>query len=356
MLQEANDPSKKSTKMTDSTNHDEDDVVIDDSNDRNSSSDIHVPAVALSDNITSSSIISTSEDRIVEAIYQDVMESMCRDLASNMHQLIKTGAGGVIPSSWKLFTGTKVPTRRELYPELYNGGESNGKEHHDGKITDTLPKKAMTDDEINSLLDKYAVDLPPKGTSSLTSRKRRKRDMAEEEEKRLLLSKIQKEKESNYKDSDDEEEDKSNDEEDEDDEDFKMEDANEEGDEATNKTKQRGRSMSTSSDPRGSPPPTTDEAPDAAKSNTSSSSKLDIWGKCPAKEPKNRLCRCRLCGRLISTSRFASHLDKCMGLSTSRTGGGSALNGSGVMTKAALMGIGNGGTVTKKTKRGSTMK
>jgi hypothetical protein len=41
----------------------------------------------------------------------------------------------------------------------------------------------------------------------------------------------------------------------------------------------------------------------------------DIWGRTPPKEPK-QACECNICGRFVSTSRFAPHLDKCMGLST----------------------------------------
>ena len=45
---------------------------------------------------------------------------------------------------------------------------------------------------------------------------------------------------------------------------------------------------------------------------------LDIWGRIPPKEPK-QLCLCQICGRQVSTLRFAPHLDKCMGLSTRPT-------------------------------------
>jgi hypothetical protein len=41
----------------------------------------------------------------------------------------------------------------------------------------------------------------------------------------------------------------------------------------------------------------------------------DIWGRTPPKEPK-QACECKICGRFVSTLRFAPHLDKCMGLST----------------------------------------
>lgn len=50
----------------------------------------------------------------------------------------------------------------------------------------------------------------------------------------------------------------------------------------------------------------------------------DIWGNYPPKEPKDFYCVCTICNRQISTSRFASHLDKCMGLSTRPLASGGA--------------------------------
>ncbi len=284
---------------------------------------------------------SITEDRLVESIYKQLMESLCQDVAVNMHELIKTGADDVIPSSWKLFSGSTVPSRRDLYPELYNGGETKEEEKPNGDENDTKaelePKRRISDSEIDALLDKYAVNLPNESATKAGT-KRRKRDIAEEEEKLLLLSKIQKEKESNYKDSDDEEgDDNTNDDDDDDDEDFKMEDAEDDDDGSQEKKKKRGRSLSTSSAPEDSKgQPEASETTTTQKENTSN--KLDIWGKNPAKEPKNRLCRCQICGRLISTSRFANHLDKCMGLSTSRGAGGTSSSGSSLMAPALSMG------------------
>ena len=258
-------------------------------------------------NSTADSRSSIPEDKLVESLYQSLMKSLCQDVASNLHQLVKMD--DAIPSSWKLCSGTAAPTRRDLYPELYNGNGNDG--------TGRSPtKKRKTDSEIQDVLTKYAVDLP-KTDSPLQGNKRR--NVAEEEEKLILLSKIQKEKESNYKDSDDEDEtgdDNTKDDEDDDDEDFKMEDDdvdddNDDGDDDNSKTKTK-RSLSTTSETLSKDETTT------TTTAKPSSSVLDIWGKNPSKEPKNRLCRCQLCGRLISTSRFASHLDKCMGLSTSR--------------------------------------
>jgi hypothetical protein len=58
---------------------------------------------------------------------------------------------------------------------------------------------------------------------------------------------------------------------------------------------------------------------------------LDIWGRIPAKEPKQN-CECQLCGRHVSTLRFASHLDKCMGLSTRPATGNTPRNSASMTT------------------------
>lgn len=41
----------------------------------------------------------------------------------------------------------------------------------------------------------------------------------------------------------------------------------------------------------------------------------DIWGRIPAKEPKE-MAFCSICRRHVSVVRFAPHLDKCMGIGT----------------------------------------
>jgi Sgf11 (transcriptional regulation protein) len=45
----------------------------------------------------------------------------------------------------------------------------------------------------------------------------------------------------------------------------------------------------------------------------SSYTQKDIWGRIPSKEPRF-LVTCSICGRAVAASRFAPHLDKCMGL------------------------------------------
>lgn len=60
---------------------------------------------------------------------------------------------------------------------------------------------------------------------------------------------------------------------------------------------------------------------DGTENNGSSSiltrqqTQIDVWGRLPPKEPKTMI-DCPLCKRLVNTLRFASHLDKCMGIGT----------------------------------------
>jgi hypothetical protein len=46
-------------------------------------------------------------------------------------------------------------------------------------------------------------------------------------------------------------------------------------------------------------------------------SNADIWGAIPAQEPKYCV-ECQICNRQVAVSRFAPHLDKCMGLGSVR--------------------------------------
>lgn len=48
---------------------------------------------------------------------------------------------------------------------------------------------------------------------------------------------------------------------------------------------------------------------------TRQQTQLDIWGRLPPKEPE-AMIDCPVCKRLVSTLRFAPHLDKCMGIGT----------------------------------------
>ena len=55
----------------------------------------------------------------------------------------------------------------------------------------------------------------------------------------------------------------------------------------------------------------------------------DIWGNTPPKEPKAQT-RCNVCGKNVGVSRFAPHLDKCMGIGTTvRAAAAAAASGNG---------------------------
>ena len=295
---------------------------------------------------SSSSKDKDKEDRIVESIYRYLIESICKDVAANMHELIKTGANDEIPSSWQLFSGPNLPNRRELYPELYNSNNSRG----------DSGESIVTDDEIQQQLEKYAVDLPSASSSSALMKILSKsfphieRNGLVEEE---LISSTK--SRTSYKDSDDDDDNTNDDDEDDDDEDddddeeYKIEedddddieDDDEESDyiESTEVNKKKRRSLSSLSNPsvdavmsavsanENNDNNDNDNSNDNDKSNEIG---VDIWGKRPLKEPRDQFVRCRLCDRLVSTSRFANHLDKCMGLSMARGGGCSISSSIGI--------------------------
>lgn len=48
-----------------------------------------------------------------------------------------------------------------------------------------------------------------------------------------------------------------------------------------------------------------------------SSSGVDAWGRVP---PKDVLTTCKLCSKTLSATRFAAHLDKCLGIGNTRSG------------------------------------
>ena len=180
----------------------------------------------------------SSEDKIVDSIYEHIVRSICIDVACNMHELIKTGA---LPPSELRATSS----RHEIYPELYD---------------------SKSPSEIIEILESYGTYQTP-----TVSRKRK------------LPPGETLEDDPDGQDSPS----KSADEESEGDEDF------------------------------ADPSNTVEDKPSAKQAI----SNLDIWGKFPPKEPKKTV-KCPVCSRFVSTSRFASHLDKCMGLSTARGSSG----------------------------------
>lgn len=177
----------------------------------------------------------SSEEKIIDSIYEHIVRSVCIDVACNMHELAKTGT---LPTSEL----RAPPSRHEIYPELYD---------------------QKTSFEVNEVLESHGTYQAIK-----VSRKRKLPSEQTSEESRDGPS-------------------KSADEESEADEDF----------------------VDPSND--------VEEKPIVKQAI----SNLDIWGKFPPKEPKKTV-KCPECNRFVSTSRFASHLDKCMGLSTARGSSG----------------------------------
>ncbi|CAJ1953695.1 unnamed protein product [Cylindrotheca closterium] len=180
----------------------------------------------------------SSEDKIIDSIYEHIVRSVCIDVACNMHELIKTGA---LPPSELIATSS----RHEIYPELYH---------------------SKSPSEVTAILESFGTYQTP-----TVSRKRK------------LPSGETSEDDPDGQDGPS----KSTDEDSEGDEDFV------------------------------DPSNTIEDKP----STKQAISNLDIWGKFPPKEPKKTV-KCAVCSRFVSTSRFASHLDKCMGLSTARGSSG----------------------------------
>lgn len=275
---------------------------------------------------------SSSRDRIAESIYEHLVTSVCIDFASNMHRILKTGKDNIpLTTTTSLAATASAPenlqesltagvnaslrpsvnnsfecivahTRQQLYPELY-------KEKNEGEVMETLHK--------------YAVDLPD-GTSQ--TRKRRwdagaaadsDGENDDDNDDGNGDPKPHNKKKRKIGDADD----------DGDDEDYRLEEDKDDDE------------MEGQPGPKRSSPPATFAAEIAPSSDAAPSSSgettrtgpggirvLDIWGNHPPKEPVGVTCRCGTCNRRISVSRFASHLDKCMGLST-RPLAGSATRG-----------------------------
>lgn len=196
-----------------------------------------------------------SDNRIIQSIYDLLLRTAVVDYASQMHKLIKTG--GIAASKLKT-----PSSRHEVFPSLYEG---------------------KSKEEVQEILDHFATEIP--------TRHSRKRKKIRHPSPPPGDDKVGEGSEDGDKDDDDDG-----------DEDFKMED--EEQGAATN-----GASEATTE-------ASTENADSAltAKAPTSSP-KLDIWGRMPSKESPQPVV-CTLCGRAVSSSRFASHLEKCMGIST----------------------------------------
>jgi hypothetical protein len=73
----------------------------------------------------------------------------------------------------------------------------------------------------------------------------------------------------------------------------------------------------------------------------SSYTQKDIWGRIPSKEPKY-LVTCSICKRSVAASRFAPHLDKCMGLGVGARSASAAASSNSNNNNGSNGGIGGG--------------
>jgi Sgf11 (transcriptional regulation protein) len=72
--------------------------------------------------------------------------------------------------------------------------------------------------------------------------------------------------------------------------------------------------------------------PDPAADSVSSST--DIWGRHPPKEYSSDTLICTICQQKVGSSlRYASHLDKCLGIGTMSRGGNSAATSAAMLSK-----------------------
>lgn len=224
-----------------------------------------------------------SEERIHRSIYDHVLRQVVVVYASNMHQRIKTGEEPCVSSS--------ASSRVDMFPELYKGQSS---------------------DEIKETLDEYATEMPTRQRQPL--HKRRRQQKGDNDDESETAGKKKKEDGEDEEDEDDEGDD-------DDDEDFNEEDADDDGDDDDEDPV--GKPKEATRPPAEKPvegteaavAPTTTEQGKEESQEKPQQRGVDVWGRIPPKEPKNPV-ECKLCGRTIATSRFASHLEKCMGLST----------------------------------------
>jgi len=241
------------------------------------------------------------EERILQSIYDHLLKSVVVSYASNMHEMIKTGQ---INAASELQTPS---SRQESFPNLYHG---------------------KTPEEIQSLLEKYA-------TEEISNRRSNKRKLPpgggpersnSSNTPGIVVAEVgTKEEEIKLEGEDDEEED--GDDNDDSDEDFKDEE-NEDDNEIRGAGKQKDSTttkMTTSSTTTtagngGGPVQQQQSSSQEQLEQQQTPAGVDIWGRIPSKEASQPV-DCTLCGRQIGSSRFASHLEKCMGISTRPLGG-----------------------------------
>ncbi len=225
------------------------------------------PVASPQEEETDDSILAAAQ----EEIYQQLIESVCIQLACGIHRSVKTGV-----ISWKEILLTRH--RHELFPTLYSAQDED-----DGVVKQTLQKYATEmieptnpyrqlehrNNNFSNKKDVVTTEYPFSLGTAATAVDGNVRMIMEAPSTITTPAAV------TYA--------------------FAM------------STPVHSESQSTEPP---QPPPT------PTMQTRSAIHQMDIWGKCPPKEPK-QLVTCSICGRQVSTSRFAPHLDKCMGVGTS---------------------------------------
>jgi Sgf11 (transcriptional regulation protein) len=92
------------------------------------------------------------------------------------------------------------------------------------------------------------------------------------------------------------------------------------------------------SDDDGASPPSLDLTPppvDPDPAADTISSSADIWGRHPPKEYSSDTLICTICQQKVGSSlRYASHLDKCLGIGTMSRGGNNSATSAAILNKS----------------------
>lgn len=231
----------------------------------------------------------TSQDRIIQSIYDHMLRSIVVGYAGNVHELIKTGK----ISSSDLQT---TMLRPEIFPSLYQG---------------------KSPEEIQSILDQYGTEIPMRqrhkkrklSRATATSISTSVSTSVTTGAKGTVKENTEDNKPKNTQNSRDEQDNGDKDNDDDDDEDD--EDYNEETKSGSIVVDERGKNSNKDGTSLSDPSLTVDQQLQQQQNAPG----VDIWGRIPPKEPSYPV-DCTVCGRQISSMRFAQHLEKCMGLST----------------------------------------
>lgn len=260
------------------------------------------------DDINNNSNNTTADltDRIATSIYNYLIEQVGIVVSSNLHELIKTGE---IPMA----TLTEPFTRQELYPELYHNKD---------------------DEAVQEVLEQYETEVP---AGSQFARRQERKKVLNNKKRQLEVDAVALSSDPSSEDGNKKAASEA----------AVVAAASATATAAVSATNailptsssssllvvppsltllDTGTSGTTADNTTGTPSPPVVVPVVLLASPTmqtrQTTNHLDIWGRVPPKEPKQNV-ECRICGRMVSASKFAPHLDRCMGLSMSRNGGNS---------------------------------